>query len=86
MPWDTYNNLKHVDCHRMEMMNMQSTIWEEISSKNGNINLKTFEVLQFFLCDYTRHIRNDILNTCTLKDKCYHPLPFFHVVGLDFSA
>ena len=55
------------------------------SSKNDNINLKTFEVLQFFLCDYTRHIRNDILNTCTLKDKCYHPMAFLHAVGLDFS-
>jgi hypothetical protein len=54
------------------------------SSKNGNINLKTFEVFQFFYVttDYTRHIRNDIL---ALKNKCYHPLAFLHVVGLDFS-
>jgi hypothetical protein len=46
------------------------------SSKSGNINLKTFEVL--------RHIRNDILKYLHLKDKCYHPLAFLHVVGLDF--
>jgi hypothetical protein len=29
MPWETYNNLKHVDCYGIEMMNVQSTIWEE---------------------------------------------------------
>jgi hypothetical protein len=26
MPYSTYNNLKHVDCHNIEMMKIQSTI------------------------------------------------------------
>jgi hypothetical protein len=37
MPWGTYNYLKHVDCHNIEMINMQYTIWEKLSPKNGDI-------------------------------------------------
>jgi hypothetical protein len=35
--WDTYNYLKHVDWHNIEMINTQSVIWEELSPKNGYI-------------------------------------------------
>ena len=48
MPWGTYNYLKQVDCHNIEMMKMQSTIWEELSSKNGDIILATFLSDSFF--------------------------------------
>jgi hypothetical protein len=48
MPWGAYNNLKHVDCHSIEMINMQSTIWEELPPKNGNIILTTFLSASFF--------------------------------------
>jgi hypothetical protein len=38
MPWDTCNNLKHVDCHRMEMMSLQSTICVGVSKPGGSLD------------------------------------------------
>jgi hypothetical protein len=37
MPYGIYNKLKHVDCHNVEMMKIQSTKWEGLSPKNGDI-------------------------------------------------
>jgi hypothetical protein len=48
MPCGTSNNLKHVDCHRIETNECAIYHMRGNSSKNDNIKLKTFEVLQFF--------------------------------------
>jgi hypothetical protein len=53
MPWDTCNNLKHVDCNGMEIMSMQSTICEEILQRMAK--LKTFEVLHIFMWLHKTH-------------------------------
>jgi hypothetical protein len=50
--------LKHVDWHSIEMMKMQSTIWYEFSSKNGDIIL-TILLSDLFFYVTTQDTRDD---------------------------
>jgi hypothetical protein len=40
MPWGTYDNLKHVDCHSIEKDEYAIYHMRGISSKNGDIILR----------------------------------------------
>jgi hypothetical protein len=65
MPWGTYNYLKHVDCHNIEMINMQSTIWEKTFSQEWWHNLTIFLSTSFFYVT-TQDTREMIIkDTCT---------------------
>jgi hypothetical protein len=66
MPWDTCNKLKHVDCHRIEMMNIQSTIWEEILQRMMTL-FKDIWSASFFYVTTQDTWEIIILNICALK-------------------